>query len=299
MVVEDFTTYTEVEPDDRIQKTSTHVDMAQFMDEEAYLYKDKGSNHFAGDFEHFIDVKIVSGQNYFKGWLWALANTVDDGFAIQGSLDYLALTYEQSPSLPYYRLRLWHGVGGSNYSSGYSGISLDTWYYLSIIRDENAGPAGRIYLYLYANPTDRADGTNDLSWVYINLNELEDFRYIFAGNTYNNGETYYSTMDMESLDLREEIFEIQSVTVNPTKIIRTGSEVSTLRCDWYDSGNLNTSDYQCTFWVRDTNDKTYGPYNGSITKESSYNYNGIYELNPDGTFLLSYYDVKAEVTKYG
>ena len=47
MAVEDFTTYTEVDPNSRITVSSTKVTWASVQrDEDAYVYKDKGVNYF-------------------------------------------------------------------------------------------------------------------------------------------------------------------------------------------------------------------------------------------------------------
>lgn len=93
-------------------------------------------------------------------------------------------------------------------------------------------------------------------------------------------------------------FYIQDVGVNPSKIHREEVEATVIRCDWYDQGDLDISKYKCEFWIRDEESTIHGPYSGSVTKESSYNYYADYSFDPDETFLLGKYDIKAEVTKY-
>lgn len=94
-------------------------------------------------------------------------------------------------------------------------------------------------------------------------------------------------------------FYIIDVTWTPEKIHRLEVESTTLRCDWHDEDDLADTDYTCQFWVRDQDNNTYGPYDGTVTKEGSKEYNATYSLDPDETFLLGRYDLKVEVTKYG
>jgi len=94
-------------------------------------------------------------------------------------------------------------------------------------------------------------------------------------------------------------FSITSVSTNIPRVIRTGENFVQLRCDWHDETDLSSSDYSCIFWVRDESNNIYGPFTGSITKEGSKEYYAIFNLDPDEGFLLGYYDIKAEVTKYG
>jgi hypothetical protein len=94
-------------------------------------------------------------------------------------------------------------------------------------------------------------------------------------------------------------FNIISVTANPSKVIRTGTETTQLRCDWHDESDLDASLYECKFWVRDEMNNIYGPYIGTVVKDASKEYYATYDLDPSETFLLGYYDIRVEVTKYG
>jgi len=94
-------------------------------------------------------------------------------------------------------------------------------------------------------------------------------------------------------------FSITSVSTNIPRVIRTGENFVQLRCDWHDETDLSSSDYSCVFWVRDESNNIYGPYTGIITKEGPKEFNAIFDLDPNETFLLGNYDIKVEVTKYG
>jgi hypothetical protein len=94
-------------------------------------------------------------------------------------------------------------------------------------------------------------------------------------------------------------FFVVSVSADPVKVIRTGPETVRLRCDWYDEADLDSSLYECKFWVRDEMNNIYGPYIGTVVKKDSKEYYATYDLDPTETFLLGYYDIRVEVTKYG
>ena len=52
MAIEDFSTYTETDPNSKIAVTSSKIDVSAIdRGDNAYVYDDKGSNFFDGDFE--------------------------------------------------------------------------------------------------------------------------------------------------------------------------------------------------------------------------------------------------------
>ena len=141
------------------------------------------------------------------------------------------------------------------------------------------------------------------------LFNLRQYISKLLGIRYNVRTTIYKTIDTKysmraiisklvSLTYAITGFYIIEVTVNPSKIHRLETESTTLRCDWHDEHDLEDTGYACKFWVRDKNNTEYGPYNGVVTKEGIKEYHAEYSLDPDATYLLGKYDVKAEVTKY-
>jgi len=76
---EDFTTYTEEDPNSHITKNSSRVTFSNLTrPESAYVYKDFGSGYFSGDFEFKLDVRYTTcGFNGFVH-VWGLFNAVGD-----------------------------------------------------------------------------------------------------------------------------------------------------------------------------------------------------------------------------
>ncbi len=78
MANENFTTYTEVDPNSRITKTSTKVTWAALdRNETAYVYKDKGVDFFDGDFTHLLTVYMTTLVNGSYVYAWALTNDLN------------------------------------------------------------------------------------------------------------------------------------------------------------------------------------------------------------------------------
>lgn len=82
MTVEDFTTYIEVDPNNHIALTGTNKvsETSIHRNEDAYLYSDKGVNHFAGDFSHDFIMRApdTSPNDSGMAFCYGLSNTVDD-----------------------------------------------------------------------------------------------------------------------------------------------------------------------------------------------------------------------------
>ena len=86
MVLENFTTYTEVEPDNILTVIASRVTCVNLdRDIDAYVWDDKGAGHF-GDFEHlftvFTDASECTSSSLSHAWM--LGNTVNDGNAVNG-----------------------------------------------------------------------------------------------------------------------------------------------------------------------------------------------------------------------
>lgn len=199
MTYEDFEDYIEEDPNNHINVASaTHVDVDGMTEnEDAYLYDDKGADHFT-DFEHLIDVKAISsvGPNGTGGYCWVLANTVDDWRGIynaDGDLLSVLLIY-WAPAPSGWRIYL-QEVDGGNYYATYQPITVNTWYYLTI---ERSGTALTCKVY-----SDSAR-TNLLFTLSLTLHApVTDFQYVYAVQSDNRTQPDTITFDVEKLALQE------------------------------------------------------------------------------------------------
>lgn len=191
MALEDFTTYTEVDPNTHIAVTENHLDTNVSRGEDAYLYHDKGAAHF-GNFEHLLTVKLVSPNTVgLFTFVWALTNDIDDIKALNtASKQYLAIDFyryqTQNPSLQTRAL-------GKD-SQGYT-VSFDTWYYLTIQR---IGSTFTCKIY-----SDQAR-TSLLTTLTTEDVTEDPFRYVFGVNTWNDGfSAILGNVYIDDLDLQE------------------------------------------------------------------------------------------------
>ena len=197
-IYEDFTTYTEVEPDNRIQKTATHIDHLAKRDEDSYLYKDKGVDHF-GNFEHLVDVKLVdSVEGGSLGCVWALTNDLDDMYALRigGKTAVWVNTY-YTIAWPC-RIQLREEYGSSGYSDDSIELIINTMYYLKIAKSGIS-----LTCTIYESAADRSNNVNIKDTLTLVLHADHSFRYVFGCNTFNSGDYAGLNNDIENLDLQE------------------------------------------------------------------------------------------------
>jgi len=89
MTLEDFTEYTELDPNSHIGKTTHHIDHLGFTNEDAYIYKDYGAGHFT-DFEIDFEATWVStsgGTAVVMVSFCVLTNNLDDTRVISRNYD--------------------------------------------------------------------------------------------------------------------------------------------------------------------------------------------------------------------
>lgn len=200
-MAEDFTTYTEVDPNSRITKTATRVTWTGLTrNEEAYVYDDKGSNFFAGNFTHYLTIKFTAKETSCEGGIWALTNLLDDlrGIDFDSAGDYLALQFF-NPTIPdELRLFLSEIDGGAQAVSGNFLPTVGTVYYLKIVRDESVGSFGTLYCYIYSD----AARTTLLSTLSVALNtSKKDFRYVHVIQTWDSTTNHATSGYSENLTI--------------------------------------------------------------------------------------------------
>jgi len=206
MVLEDFTTYTEVDTvNDRIQRVgdpSHHIDHLAFRNEDTYVYKDFGVDHFS-DFTHKVDVKSDFAQASCYGWIWVLANALDDVYGLYVN-NHASLAVGFIKSGADNRIYLFEfKAEQAGYSNDYAiGLSVDTWYYLLI---KKVGTSLKVGIYSTSVLRDAGDATDgDIDNLAVTLSVDYQMRYIYACNTHNTGHAVICNDDIENLDLQEE-----------------------------------------------------------------------------------------------
>jgi len=130
---DDFTTFTEVDPDSKITITSTQIDAQLDTTNHSYVYKDYGIDRFGTDLEHQFTLRPYNGQSVGSFiQVWALSNEIGGLSQVQEEIGLLVQYYSLGPI---YKGALFYRVGGSNTTSPtYFSFSYDDTRYITIIR---------------------------------------------------------------------------------------------------------------------------------------------------------------------
>jgi len=192
---EDLTTYTEEDTDGNLTVTSSKVsfDHTTSPVDETRLYKNKGTDHFNGDFEHYVQCYLDVATDAYYPCIWALADTVRTTLDWTGNNEYaLSAWWYPTP-----RIYLEETSGGST-TRDLADVSVDTLYYCRIVRDENVGTYGTLYLHIATGDYDDNGGSSvdDLS---VTLTSKEDLDIIFAynlGSASDNSVGYNQNLDI-------------------------------------------------------------------------------------------------------
>ena len=142
--------------------------------EDAYLYKDFGADHF-NDFEILFTAKWTAASTYGIVCLVGLSNQIDDAYHWDDTGCYVMFHHNSGTD---YRLRLQRG---GNVAYDYYACSMNTVYYLKLKREANSDT---INLYIYSDP----ERTNLLDTLTVSgYGENTKYRYLYAMSSFNSG----------------------------------------------------------------------------------------------------------------
>ena len=189
MAIENFQTYPEVDPNNRVTITPTRVTHAALdRNETAYVASDKGAAFFDGDFVHLLTIYVTSTVNGSYVNYWGLTNTLNSFRVIDNaSGDYLGLAILGN-GVNTFTITLAECDGGTPYGDSYTTPSIATAYYLKIVRNEAVGTYGTLYCYIYSDAA-RATLVDTLTLTLHT--SKKDFRYVHAVNSDNSTVTPY------------------------------------------------------------------------------------------------------------
>ena len=137
MAYEDFTTFSEQDPNSRITLSTTKCLWTLMPNnEDSWAYYDYGANHFDGDYEQLFEYEFDTSNTTIHV-IWMLSNTVEE------------LLYHQSQNkdcINLYRyisrLDLYCIDGAVDDVDASSNLALDTVHYITCDRDDDGDPRG-------------------------------------------------------------------------------------------------------------------------------------------------------------
>ena len=217
MALEDYNTYTEVDPNSRIVAATRRVAFTDLtINETAYVYSDKGAAFFDGDFVHHLTILITASDASMSvaSGLWALANTVNDWNGMRAA-DCLDLYFTSQGATPNRKLTIEESNGGSITASSDFAMTVNTIYYLTIYRDESVGANGTLYCRIYSDASRRTL----LTTLSVTLTEKQDFQYIYALASRSTVVSLKHSGYTENLQLFDSLTEALEVTTEATTSI--------------------------------------------------------------------------------
>lgn len=235
MPLQDYTTYIEVDPNNRITVATNKIDWAGLdRTDDAHVYKDLGVAFFNGDFVHDFHFQVDARQAGTLMNVWALDNEIgsfidvgiDDSFSVALSFpstnfDINLLEYDVSTQYSdFFRVAYFNGIN----------------YYLTMERDESIGTFGTLFCFVYSDSA----RTVLVDTMSIALHgSKKDWQYIYGVQAWNTTTSLTSTGFVEDLDLN---LAVNTTTVGIVTAV--------------DSGNHDI-DVSMPYTNDDNNDSTY------------------------------------------
>jgi len=200
MANENFTTYTETDPNAHISTTSTRVTFAGLhRAETAYLYTDKGAAHFSGNFTLLVTIHCEGAVDNGAVGLWAITNDLDDIGNLDASLlSHFRVQYNEGSANPGTLILVENDSGGLYGDSVFETTPFTR--YLAITRDESIGTYGTLICKVYSDSARTIlEGTISLTL----HSSKKDFRYIFGVSSISGGtSSQISNGYIENFDLQ-------------------------------------------------------------------------------------------------
>jgi hypothetical protein len=186
---ENYTTYTEVDPNSHLSETSSRVTLTTLRrDETAYVYKDKGAGYYNGSYQIDFLFNVASPSGAPISYLIKLANGIGSDNQVCGAGGNCNGAYI------YYSGTQWLWTAAEHYGgTGYAGtsyvINASTTYYCSLVRNMAVGTYGTLYLYTYSD-SDRQTLLNTQTLTLHGTTNTQ-FQYRYAVQTVNDGGNAY------------------------------------------------------------------------------------------------------------
>jgi len=212
MANEDFTTWTENDPQSRLTVTSSSITINDLERDDltTWVYYDFGADYWNGDISvRFKYTTPVTEDSTASSWIYPLAftNTVDEQNDIEsGGGDSQGVLFLNSAGTP--RFPIYHVEAGSRTTSYPTDLSWGTAYYITIERDDDGGvnSTGQLTLRVYTTNFYGESGAVEHSTVTLDCSagEQNDFRYIMLASPRGTGTEATDGL-IENLELTSSI----------------------------------------------------------------------------------------------
>jgi len=191
---EDFTTYTQVDDDNKTVVSATTVIATNMRrDGTGYVYKDFGVDYFDGDFTHLFEANHSNTDVSGLAAVYELTNDIDQLTPLITDDKNLVSIYFSGTVLLYVNL-IDTGVQNSDSAA----IAEDTLYYITVIRDDDGGTNNTGRYTVYIRTGSHAGVLVDTLSVDALAGGQYDYRYVFAFSALESGSVPEREIDVIS-----------------------------------------------------------------------------------------------------
>jgi len=180
---ENFSNYTEVDPNGHITYNDTHIVSNLTRPEVAYLYDDKGVGYFT-DFTHRIEANATWGSDWGHNTIWMVADAINCTDALKSSDEtgIYVYFYDDSSNL---QIALSEVYGTSIYTDTYTPASYDTTYYFL---NKKTGTTMQTGIYSSSVLRDAGNATDgDVDNLNLILHADHSLQYVYGTSSLCSG----------------------------------------------------------------------------------------------------------------
>jgi len=199
-VYEDLKGFTETDPGTRIDVLHhNYLDFVANTSEDGRVTKDYGVGHF-GNFTHKFKFCIDSSAEGANAYPYLLAvDTLDDAKGLHDASKIFIGVRVTQDGASSYKLYLHEDNAGTAYEDTALTIALTTFYFCKLVKSTTS-----LTLEVYSTQTLLdAGGSGDLGSKTLTLHANHTFRYLYAGDTYNDGTNKTCDLDIENFAIGE------------------------------------------------------------------------------------------------
>lgn len=183
MAFQDFSTYTEIDPNGRLAVTTNVITVTSLSRDEngCHVYKNFGVNFFRHSFTHEGQLK-TSTTGTTNGGYFSFLNFQNSVTNIDNTIDHVrAEVFMTSSTTP--QISIVEAVSSTLYTSGYI-AALDVDYWWTFDFDITIGTYGTIYLYIYTD----ASRTTLVSTLSVALHKAHILPYGYVINSFDDNQ---------------------------------------------------------------------------------------------------------------
>lgn len=188
--------YAEVDGGDDVARATNKVSWVNLpRNVHSYVYRNMGLDHFSGDFEHQFEIKWTARSGTGIAAWWAIYDGI--GSLAQQSGNGYAL-YLQDTNIVLATVE-----GGSTIDTESWTSTINTLYFITIVRDDNGGVNSTGQITAYIRTGSHAGNLEATLTVDNSAGEQNDMQYVYALSSYNDGNASTWSGYIENLDLGE------------------------------------------------------------------------------------------------